>query len=544
LSESRLVDFEPQGDIEMADVSGIVQLAVQHHQAGRLQQAEQLYNLALQSNPNHAFILHSLAMVAYQTGRYDAALTLAAEAVANNSQVPQFHNTLGLVLEALGRFDQAIEAYEQAVSLKPDYAEVYNNMGIALQAQGKYAAAAEKCRQALSLSPGYAQAYNTMGFSLQKQGKLAEAVESYRMAVRFAPNFAEAYNHMGVVLSALGRHEEAIESYGRAVQIEPDYAQAHWNRSLVLLLTGKLAEGWKDYQWRKHPDLGMMTYPHRHEVPQWDGSSFVGKRLLVHYEQGYGDAIQFVRYLPMVKARGGTVILEVGKPLIALLHHFPGVDELVEASRDLKPAVKFDLCVSLMDLPALFETTLDTIPADVPYIFADSTKAGYWRSKLAGPTFKVGIVWSGSPAYERNTIRSCRLEHFAPLAAIEGVKLFSLQKGTGTEQLEKPAGGISVVTDTANELRDFTDTAALIENLDLIVSVDTSVLHLAGAMGRPVWAILCAAPAWQWMLDRSDSPWYPTMTLFRQKELGRWDDVLRSAAEKLKELVIQKVGRR
>jgi tetratricopeptide (TPR) repeat protein len=523
----------------MAEVSETFEIAVQHHQAGRFQQAEQLYNSVLQNNPDNPVVLHLLGVVAYQTGRHHLALELVTRAIADSSEVPQFHNTLGVVLEALGELEQAITAYQQAVSLRPDYAEAYNNMAIALQTRGKYALAVEKCRKAVSLAPDCARAYNTMGFSLEKQGRFIEALESYAQAVSLAPSFAEAYNHLGVVLSATGRYEEAIENYRRAIRVEPDYAEAHWNLSLALLLTGRLAKGWEEYEWRRNPDLGMLTYPHRYQIPRWDGSPFAGKRLLVHYEQGFGDTIQFVRYLPMVKARGGTVILEVRKPLIGLLRRFPGVDELVEASFKARPAGEFDMHVSLIDLPGLFGTTLATVPADVPYLYADSTKVEYWRNKLSEPHFKVGIVWSGSCGYERNDIRSCMLEHFAPLAAIDGVRLYGLQKGEAASQVEKLAGKVPILN-IGDRLYDFADTAAVVENLDLIVSVDTSVLHLAGAMGRPAWALICAAPAWQWMLDRQDSPWYPTMRLFRQEKAGQWDHLFQRVAGQLRILTRKK----
>ncbi|MHC4062077.1 MAG: tetratricopeptide repeat protein, partial [Planctomycetota bacterium] len=461
--------------MQTAHMNGSIETAVQHHQAGRLQQAEQLYQLILRSCPGHPFTLHSLGMIAYQTARYDTALNLVAEAIENDPKVPQFHNTLGVIFEALQNFDQAIDAYRQAISLKPDYAEAYNNMAIALQAQGKYDAAIQKCAEAIALAPDYAHAHNTMGFALEKQGRFDQAIESYTQAVRFAPDFAEAYNHLGVVLNAQRRYEQAIENYRMAIEFAPDYAEAHWNLSLALLLTGRLVEGWRQYQWRRNPELALLTYPHQLDVPRWDGSTFAGKRLLVHYEQGYGDTIQFVRYLPMVKARGGTVILEARRPLTALLRGFPGIDELVEASPHTRPAVKFDLCASLMDLPALFNTTLDTIPADVPYLSADSVRAACWKTRLTGPDFKVGIVWSGSPTYERNNTRSCTLRDFAPLASLDGIKLYSLQKGPPAAQLKDLTTQVPVAN-LAQHFNDFSDTAAAIENLDLIISVDTSVL--------------------------------------------------------------------
>ena len=520
----------------MTDIRRIVEHAVQHHQAGRLVEAEHFYNLLLQTRPDHPFGLHSLAMIASQTGRNELALDLLAKAIKIDPENPQFHNTRGIILEALGRPDQALEAYQQALALKPDYAEACHNMAIAFIAKADYAAAADKCTHAASLTPDSAHAHNTMGFALEKLGRYAEAVESYKRAVRLAPDYAEAYNHLGVVLNATGRYEHALENYSHAIRIDPDYAEAHWNLSLALLLTGNLAEGFKEYQWRRHHDLAILTYPHRYDKPRWDGSDFTAKRLLVHYEQGFGDTIQFVRYVPMVKARGGTVILKVREPLLALLHGFPGVDELIEASPDAGPPAEFDLHVSLMDLPGIFETTLANIPADVPYLHADPAKADHWRQKIPRDHFNVGIVWSGSSIYERNHVRSCRLDDFLPLTAIEGVRFYSLQKGAPAAQLSQSAQQIPVVN-LEEDLHDFSDTAAVIENLDLIISIDTCVPHLAAAMGKPTWTILCAAPAWQWMLERDDSPWYPTIKLFRQKEAGEWADVFHNVAEQLRMLV-------
>lgn len=522
----------------MQNIAETMEEAMRHHQHGHVRQAEELYRQVLRSGSDNPFALHSLGMIAYQEGKHDVALGLIKKAIERNPQAPHLHNTLAIVLEALSRFDEAVDAYKQAILLKPDYAEAYHNMGIALQSQGRYADAIEKCKQAVLLKPDYAEAYNTIGYAQQMLGQHADAVGNYRQAVLLKPDYAEAYNHLGVTLNTLGRYEEAIDNYRQAIQIDPDYAETHWNLSLVLLLTGRLTEGFKEYEWRKHPDLEMTTYPHDYELPQWDGSSFAGRRLLVHYEQGLGDTLHFVRYLPMVKARGGTVILEVRKPLHALLQYFPGIDELVVASYRQRPAVQFDFHTSLLDLPGIFRTTLQTIPAKVPYVHADSQKAQFWGRMLSGDHFKVGIVWSGSPTYERNHIRSCNLEDFAPLAHIDAVRLYSLQKSEAAAQIEALAGQIPVVN-LGEQFEDFTDTAAAIENLDLLISTDTSVLHLAGAMAKPAWALISFAHDWRWLLDQRDSPWYPTMSLVRQTEADRWDTVFQQVAEKLRALVAE-----
>ncbi len=517
----------------MPTIAETIENAVQYHQGGHLQLAEKLYRMVLQNDPDNPVALHSLGVIAHQRGKDDTAVELIGKAIANNPQIPQFHNTLGLVFESLEKFEEAVAAYQQAVSIEPDYAEAHYNMAVALQSQGRYAAAVEKCKQAVSLKPDYAEAYNTMAFSLEKQERYAEAIENYKQALQFKPDFAEAYNHLGVVLNTQERSAEALENYKQALQLDPDYTEVHWNLSLVLLRTGRLTEAWNEYEWRRNPELGMTTYPHCYEIPRWDGSCFTSKRLLVHYEQGLGDTLHFVRYLPMVKARGGTVILEVRKPLYRLLQSFPGVDELIEASSYNKPAVKFDYHVSLMDLPKIFATTLETIPAEVPYIHACPTKAEYWRKKLANTDLKVGIVWAGSSMHGKDRYRSCTLKCFAPLTKIEGVRLYGLQKGEAAAQAEEVANEMAI-TNLGTEFEDFSDTAAVIENLDIVISVDTAVLHLAGAMGKPVWALLSFSPDWRWMLNRRDSPWYPTMKLFRQKERCQWQPVFQRVAEELR----------
>jgi len=516
----------------MPDIAETIKIAVQHHQAGRLARAEELYQSILKNNPDHPDVLHSLGVLAAQKDQNHLAVELIERAIASNSQAPRFYNTLGLVCEQLGKFDEAVNAYQQATRLAPDFAEAFHNMAVALQAQKRFDDAIESCKKAISIKPDYAWAYNTIGYCLDMQNKDDQAIENYSKAIEIAPDYAEAYNHLGTIHAAHNRYDQAIENYRQAIRIDPDYAEAHWNLALLLLVAGRFEEGFKEYQWRLSGDLKILTYPHHHEQPRWDGRPFVGKRLLVHYEQGFGDTIHFVRYMPMVKARGGTVILEVRKPLYNLLTGFTGVDEIVEASFDNKPQINFDLHVSLLDLPQIFETTTDNITDVVPYIFADPDKAQFWQEMLSGPDFKVGIVWSGSPVYERNHLRACRLADFAPLAAIDGIKLFALQKGTPADQIADLAGKVPVVN-LGEQFEDFTDTAAAIENLDLIISTDTSVPHLAAAMGKPVWLLLCCASDWRWLLDRSDSPWYPTMKLFRQTKANCWDDVFISVTEQL-----------
>jgi tetratricopeptide (TPR) repeat protein len=512
--------------------------------------------------------LYSLSAIALQQGQYDVAVQLIKEAIAVNPRAAKFHNSLGVVSMALGKPEQAIAAYKRALTVKPDYAAAYKNMGNALLSQGRYDEAIVSYKSALRFRPNAAQIYNRLGAVLDEQGCYGAAVESYRRALQLKPDYVEACNNLALALRAQGEFAEAIElleraiqlrprcanlyynlagaqrdfgmceeavaNYDRAIGLEPGHGQAHFNRAIALLLSGHLTEGWKAYRWRRKADLKLTTYPHRHDVPRWDGSSFEGRRLLVHYEQGMGDTLQFVRYLPQVKQRGGTVILEARKPLMGLLRNLHGVDELVAASNK-RPTVPFDLHASLLDLPETFATSLETIPSRVPYIHAEPEKVAYWQRKLPQTHLNVGITWAGSPAHRKDRTRSCFVQHFGPLAYLAGVRLFALQKGPAARQLQDIPEQTHILN-LADECEDFADTAAVIQNLDLVISVDTAVLHLAAAMAKPVWALLPYVPDWRWMLHRRDSPWYPTMRLFRQPRPGDWSGVFCAVREQLEVL--------
>jgi tetratricopeptide (TPR) repeat protein len=589
----------------MQDINETLKAAIQNHQSGNLQEAEQLYSQVLQEKPEHPLALHSLGIVAHQKGQNDLAADLIDKVILSNPQVPQFYNTQGLISEALGNIDAAIGSYEKAISLNPEFEEAYLNLAIASQSNEDFTAAIEKCEQIISTFGDSPDVSNIMGYSLQQQEKYEEAIESYQKVIELAPDFVEAYNQIGVILckqekfpqaaesckkaleidadyaeawnslavalngceqyaeamesyqKAIGldpdyaeayynlanclrnqnQCEESIAIYEKAIQIKPDYAEAHWNLSHSLLLTGKLAQAWDEYAWRRNPDLNIISYPHKYDQPYWDGSSFEGKRLLVHYEQGFGDNIQFIRYLPMVKQRGGTVILEAREPLFKLFKQIEGVDEFVQTDpRGNAPDVQFDYHTSPLDMPRLFGTTLETIPCEIPYLHADPEKTPYWRTRVDNDYFKVGLVWAGSEFHGNDKNRSCRLENFAPLAKIKGVKLYGLQKGDAGWQVEDLPEEMEMVG-LGTGFDDFADTTGAIENMDLVISVDTSVLHLAGAMGKPVWAIIPFEPEWRWMLDREDSPWYPTMKLFRQKQRADWSELFDRAARELEMLV-------
>ena len=488
--------------------------------------------------PDCADTYHDIAIALLSQRRYTEAVENCQKAVSLKPDDAEVYNTMAFSLERQQRYAEAIESYKHAVRLAPNYAEPYNHLGVILNELGRSAEAIENYRRALQVDPEYAEVYSNLGIALKRQEQFAEAICSFDRALSLDPDFAEAHYNLANSLRDEGRCVEALVHYRRAVQLKPDYADAHWNMALTLLLSGDFIEGWKGYKWRRNADLKSLTDRHCPGKPRWDGAPFQGKRLFLHYEQGLGDNIQFARYLPMIKARGGTVIFETLRPLLGLLQGFPGIDELVEYCPGKQPPVDFDFYASLLDMPYLFGTTLKTVPADVPYIHADPMKAAHWRSALAGPDLKVGIVWAGSSVHGNDRYRSCKLRHFAPLTRISGVRLYGLQKGEAAAQMDELARTVPV-TNISKDFNDFTDTAAAIANLDLVISVDTSVLHLAGAMGRPTWALLPFAPEWRWMLRRHDSPWYPTMKLFREDRWNGWDGVFQRVAEELS-LVVQR----
>ncbi len=500
---------------------------------GMIDEAINAYQQAVSLKPDYAEAYHNMAVALQSRGHYALAVERCKQAVMLKPDYSQAYNTMAFSLEKQHLYDEAIENYKHALSLDPDFVEAYNHLGVVLNEKGRSAEAIDNFRNAIKRDPDYAEVYNNMGIALKEQEEFSEAIACFEKALQLDPNFTEAYYNLGNSLRDEGRCVGAINNFKQAISLKPDYAQAHWNLSLALLLNGNYSEGWKGYKWRRNADLKVLTDYHCSGKPRWDGSSFKSKRLLVHYEQGLGDNIQFIRYLPMIKARGGAVIFETLRPLIGLLQGFEGVDELVEYVPNRKLPLEYDVYTSLLDMPFIFGTTVETIPSQVPYIYADPSKAQYWRNKLSGPGLKVGIVWAGSPEHGNDRYRSCSLKNFAPLGEITGVRLYGLQKGPAARQMDEFAQTISV-TDIAAYFNDFTDTAAAIENLDLVISVDTSVLHLSGAMGKPTWALLPYAPEWRWMLNRLDSPWYPTMRLFRQSNWNDWDSVFGSVTEELK----------
>jgi tetratricopeptide (TPR) repeat protein len=538
-------------------------LGIVQAQLRRLDAAAASFSRAVALRPGHALALSNLGNVRREQGRLDEALASYQEAVRIQGDCAEPHNNLAGVLRQLGRLDEAVSHYRKALDLNPGYGEAHynlgltladqkqwqpaeahhrealrlgassvqahNGLGIALQGQGRRAEAEAAFREALRLRPDYGPAHSNLGNVLKEQDRLDEALACYREAVRVQPDSADAHNNLGLLLADLGRVEEALGCYERAVALRPEFPEVHKNRSLTWLLLGNFAQGWAEYEWRwRCKELPARPF----REPEWDGRPFHGRTLLLHAEQGLGDSLQFLRYLPFIKQRGGKVVLVCQPPLRRLLTGYPGVDRLVVQG---DPLPRFDLHVPLLSVPRVFETTPEAIPAEVPYLRADPDRAEPWRWELAAePGFKVGIAWQGSTSHPRDRYRSVPLTRFAPLAAVPGVRLYSLQKGAGSEQLADVTFPMTALTD---RLEDLVDTAAVVSSLDLVVTVDSAVAHLAGALGVPVWVALPFAPDWRWLLDREDSPWYPTMRLFRQAGVDQWDAVFARMADALRRLL-------
>ena len=433
---------------------------------------------------------------------------------------------LGLIHQQRNNLETAVHHYEQALRLAPDLAEARNNLGVILQAQGRLDLAEASFREAIRLQSDYAEAHNNLGNTLQDQGRFAEAVPTYRQALRYRPGYVEALKHLGNALRALGRLPEAIECYNEGLRLDPNHVLLHTARAMVRIQIGDLVQGFAECEWRLH---GPAAPVHRFTQPVWDGAPLDGRTILILAEQGLGDTLQFIRYAARAARRGGRVVVACPPILTRILRSCRGVDEVVSEGC---PPPAFDCYAPVMSLARILGTTLETIPAEVPYLSADPSCVERWRADLEGVReLKVGVVWQGNPNHNKDRERSFRLAQLEPVARVPGVRLFSLQKNFGLDQLETLPDGFSV-TDLGGRINDFVETAAVMKNLDLVISADSSPAHLAGALALPVWMVLPSVCDWRWMTDREDTPWYPTMRLFRQQRFRDWDELfLRVAGE-------------
>ncbi len=539
-----------------------------HHRAGQLREAEQLYRQILATDSNHVETLCLLGNVCDALGNPQEAADRLRQAVRLQGDNAETQNYLGAVLAEQNLLDEAIIHFQQACRLRPDSVPTANNLrnalaarhnaqGLALAAEGKPEHAAACYRQALAEHPDYGPALINLGNVLKEQGTVDEAVTCYRRVLQLAPDSAEAHHNLGLVAKDRGSYDEAATHYRQALALKPDSITAHYGLGLVLVLQNKLteaeacyrsalafapgdanahfglacvllalgrfAEGWPHYEWRPKRD-GLEATPSGQ--PRWTGSPLAGRTILLRGEQGFGDALQFIRYADLLKRQGGRVIVECRRQLSRLLATCPGVDAVVDRGQSLP---SFDVYAPLASVPGIVGTSPDNLPCEVPYLAPDARLVAEWRQELNRDGgwesgLKIGIAWQGNPEHDGDRYRSFPLARLEPVARLSGARLVSLQMGAGREQLGQFAAAWPI-TDLGDRLGDFYNAAAIVGNLDLVITCDSAPAHLAGALGVKVWLALAYSSDWRWMLARTNSPWYPTMRLFRQASPGDWHGV-------------------
>jgi tetratricopeptide (TPR) repeat protein len=497
----------------------------------RLDEARGCFEQATRRDPGSADAHNNLGAVLREQGRPDEAVACFHRALALQPAHAGAHNNLGRVCEAGGRLEEAAARYRLAICSQPANAAFHNNLGNALARLSRPEEAIACYREAVRLQPAEPVHPSNLANALTLAGRPEQAEECCRAALRLRPDFVDARHNLAITLAAQGKFAEALEHNAEALRLAPEHAGARNCRALWWLQHGDFARGWPEYEWRWRAN-GVAPRPFRE--PAWDGSPLGGRTVLLHAEQALGDTIQFIRYAPLVRRRGGGVVVECQPALARLLESCPGIDRVVPRGSPLPP---FDVHAPLLSLPGLLGTTLDTVPAEVPYLSAAPDLVAAWRRELGAGAFKVGVAWQGSPTFAGDRLRSVPLRHFAPLARVPGVRLFGLQKGPGREQIG-PAARLVPLTDLGATLDEgtgaFLDTAAVMRNLDLVVTTDTALAHLAGALGVRAWVALSVGPDWRWLLGREDCPWYPSLRLFRQSRPHDWDEVFERMAVELR----------
>lgn len=550
---------------------GYYNRGILHEKYGRHEEALSDYNKAIALKSNYTNAYNNRGNVLKELKKYHEALSSYEHAISLNPRHAEAHYNRGVVLKELNRYHDAVASYTNAFSLKNDYVDAYNNCGNVLITLKRFEEALACFQKAIEINPNYAFAYNGqgnvlmelkrfdealvsyekaialnslspfphngMGNVLQELKRFDEAILGYEKVVSLVPTSAGAYTNKGLAMQGLKNFDEALQNFDKAIELNPELADPYWNKALLKILKGEYEEGWQLYEYRRYkPDL-KGSYPN-YDQPLWLGQEPVADKILYIYpEQGLGDFIQFCRYVPLVESLGAKVILKVPNALYAMIKTMGLNAQIV---RNDEKVEEFDFHCPIMSLPLAFKTTVETIPNKIPYFFSDQFKKNYWERKLAyaGNSLKVGLVWSGSKDHKKDHDRSLRLEQLALILDLP-VTFYSLQKEV-REQDKITLSKLNHIQQYHEELNDFSDTAAMVDCLDLVISVDTSVAHLAGAMGKNVWILISYLPDYRWMLDREDTPWYPTARLFRQANVGDWDSAILNVRKTLEELLTSK----
>jgi tetratricopeptide (TPR) repeat protein/glycosyltransferase involved in cell wall biosynthesis len=475
-----------------------------------------------------------LGTLHHALGKHEEAKGYYRQAVAANPSHTSAYNNLGVLLAGDRQFAEAAQCYEAALQVTPDSPELWSNLGVVLTDQRRFEEAHAAYQRALTLNPGYAEGYNNLGNLFKAQQRFDEAIEQFARCLHMKPTYHEAFNNLGTTFSEMLDLRRAVASYRKSLSIKSDYVEAHNNLANNLLMLGQFAEGWQEYQWRRLiPSYRGMLYDVFQSKPVWDGAPLHGKEILLLAEQGFGDAMQFARYVPLVAARGGRVILACQPPLQALLARIPGVAQVVNQRG---PWPGFHEYAPLLCLPRVFQHHDENrFPHEVPYLSVAPEWVAKWRPRIPETgRLRVAIVWSGSPTHGRDHLRSIPLAQWRPVLEVPGIDFYSIQMGAASGVLHGSGADFGApIVDLSPDIADFSDTAAILVQMDLLISIDSSPIHLAGALGRSVWSLITFMPDWRWMLERRDNPWYPTMRLFRQSRPSGWEDVILQVAGEL-----------
>ncbi len=479
------------------------------------------YKKAIQLKPNYLEAIFYLANLLQQMGQYVNAIKFYKIAIQLNPNIPEPYFNMGNVLHAIGKFDSAINCYQIAIKIKPTFTFAYLNLGLLFEKLDRPLDAIECFQKLITRTPEFEEGYNALGLILNKLGRLEESENIFNKAIKINPNTPKFYGNLANVLQKKSEYSKSLIHYNKAIELEPRYYEAIFSRSLIYLLTGNFEKGWQDYEQRWNlPTFNMRKY----SKPLWNGQQIKNKTLLVWAEQGFGDTIHFCRYLSLLKKQNKKLIFECQPQLIDLLQTLSTYDE-IRPKKSVSDN-EFDYHVPLLSLPAIFKTNLKSIPCSSPYLQVP----GSYQQKIVNKLqfnknlTNIGIVWSGNIKNKNDINRSCHPKYFSTLGKQENIKLYSLHLSKENEIIHNSE--FNFIQDLSAHINNFADTAAIIEKLDIIISVDTAVAHLAGALAKKVLLIIPYQPEWRWMLDRNDSPWYPTMKIFRQKIFGDWQQVL------------------
>ena len=535
------IKVNPQNGIAHSNLGNVL------FELGKFESALNAYDKAIQLAPTYAEAWSNKGNALYELERYDEALAHHDKALALHPGYAEAWSNKGLVLNALKDFKNALAHHDKAILLRPESAKTWVNKGLVLSDLEEHQDALAIYEKAIGLNPNFAEAWTNKGNAIFALGRHEESIELHQRAIQLKPGYAQAWYNLAISFCALKRFNKSIAAYEQAISLKPDYFMAYWNKSLVELAIGDLHNGWQNFEARAFIKNSPLRTSYNKITRLKNLSDVAGKKILIWSEQGLGDAIQFCRYVPELVKLGPDLTFVAPKSLTALMNSLSGSFQIVDSCSDLSG---FEFQVPLMSLPLIFKTDLTTIPSTSSYLKADSLKEQFWKERLSSSNLlRVGLVWNGGfranqpEMHAVNERRNIPLEVISRLQHVPNIEFYSLQKGDPAEsefaQNKSAIWPANNIRNFVSELNDFSDTAALISNLDLVISVDTSTAHLSAALGKPTWLLNRYDSCWRWLEDRIDSPWYPSITLYRQKTPGDWEGVIDTIQKDLIALAYQ-----